>query len=63
MKIFLAVVGAGTLQWSIRWWAYNHRAHHRYVDTELDPYNARKGLIHSHIGWLILKETRDLSEG
>ena len=40
-----------------RWWAELHRAHHRYTDTDRDPYNATKGLFHSHIGWLLLKPT------
>ncbi|KAI9137961.1 hypothetical protein BKA69DRAFT_1094648 [Paraphysoderma sedebokerense] len=32
-----------------------HRAHHRYTDTDQDPYSAQKGLWHCHIGWLILR--------
>ncbi|KAF9892705.1 hypothetical protein FE257_001107 [Aspergillus nanangensis] len=60
VRIFLAVFGAGMAQNSIHWWVLWHRAHHRYVDTELDPYNARKGLLHSHIGWLFVR--RDEAE-
>ena len=33
-----------------------HRAHHRYTDTEKDPYNALRGFFYSHIGWLFLKQ-------
>ena len=49
-------MGAGAVQGSIRWWARDHRAHHRYTDTAKDPYSVRKGLLYSHLGWLILKQ-------
>ncbi|KAK7716256.1 stearoyl-CoA 9-desaturase [Diaporthe eres] len=32
------------------------RAHHRHTDTEKDPYSVRKGLLHSHLGWMIFKQ-------
>lgn len=44
------------MQGSIRWWARDHRAHHRYTDTEKDPYSVRKGLLYSHIGWMVMKQ-------
>ena len=49
-------MGAGAVQGSIRWWSRDHRAHHRYTDTDKDPYSVRKGLLYSHLGWLILKQ-------
>lgn len=30
---------------SAKWWCRNHRAHHRYTDTDKDPYNATKGFL------------------
>lgn len=51
-------MGAGSVEGSIKWWARGHRAHHRYTDTDLDPYNAHKGLLWSHIGWMIIKPRR-----
>ncbi|KAE8371081.1 hypothetical protein BDV26DRAFT_303236 [Aspergillus bertholletiae] len=56
LRIFLAVVGAGMVQRPIIWWVQAHRAHHRYVDTDRDPYNARRGLFYSHIGWLLVRQ-------
>ncbi|THH19614.1 hypothetical protein EW146_g1579 [Bondarzewia mesenterica] len=47
--------GPGAAQGSIRWWSRKHRSHHRYNDTDLDPYNVKKGFVWSHIGWIILK--------
>ncbi|KAG6369320.1 delta 9-fatty acid desaturase protein [Boletus reticuloceps] len=58
LEYILAVLGAGTLQGPITWWARGHRAHHRYTDTDLDPYDARKGLFYSHMGWLIFRPRR-----
>ncbi|KAF5367474.1 hypothetical protein D9758_003688 [Tetrapyrgos nigripes] len=54
----LAVLGAGSLQGSIKWWSRGHRAHHRYTDTDLDPYNAHKGFWYSHLGWMLIKPRR-----
>ncbi|KAK9703998.1 stearoyl-CoA 9-desaturase [Basidiobolus ranarum] len=55
LQLTYAFVGAGAVQGSIKWWSRGHRAHHRHTDTEKDPYSAEKGLIYSHIGWLIMK--------
>ena len=56
LRIFLAAVGAGAVEGSIRWWTRDHRAHHRYTDTDKDPYSVRKGLLYSHIGWMVMKQ-------
>lgn len=58
LSYILAILGAGALQGSIKWWSRGHRAHHRYTDTDLDPYNAHKGFFYSHIGWMLLKPRR-----
>ncbi|KAL5508568.1 OLE1_2 [Sanghuangporus vaninii] len=70
LQYFLAIAGAGAVQGAIRWWARNHRSHHRYTDTDLDPYDARKGFWYTHIGWMLVKpkitpgrcDVRDLSQ-
>jgi stearoyl-CoA desaturase (Delta-9 desaturase) len=36
---------------SIYWWVIRHRMHHRFIDSENDPYNAKRGLWFSHMGW------------
>jgi stearoyl-CoA desaturase (Delta-9 desaturase) len=58
LQYLLALAGAGAVEGSIKWWSRGHRAHHRYTDTELDPYNAHKGLFYSHIGWMLFKPRR-----
>lgn len=56
LRIYLAAVGSGAIEGSARWWARDHRAHHRYTDTTKDPYSVRKGFVYSHIGWMVLKQ-------
>jgi hypothetical protein len=58
LQYVLAMAGAGAVEGSIRWWSRGHRAHHRYTDTDLDPYNAHQGFWYSHIGWMLLKPRR-----
>ncbi|KAH5627277.1 acyl-CoA desaturase [Parastagonospora nodorum] len=54
LRLFLAFTGAGAIQGSARWWSANHRAHHRWTDTMKDPYSVMRGLLFSHIGWMVL---------
>ncbi|KAF2836086.1 hypothetical protein M501DRAFT_1007573 [Patellaria atrata CBS 101060] len=56
LKVFFAFVAGGAVEGSIRWWSRDHRAHHRYTDTDKDPYSVRKGLLYSHIGWMVMKQ-------
>jgi len=56
LRFFLAAVGGGAVEGSIRWWSRDHRAHHRYTDTTKDPYSVRKGLLYAHLGWMIIKQ-------
>ncbi|KAJ8496435.1 hypothetical protein ONZ45_g12446 [Pleurotus djamor] len=58
LQYALALAGSGACEGSIKWWSRGHRAHHRYTDTELDPYNAHKGLFYSHVGWMLVKPRR-----
>jgi stearoyl-CoA desaturase (delta-9 desaturase) len=47
----------GTLagQGSVLRWAYDHRLHHNYVDTDKDPYSVKKGFWYAHILWMFEK--------
>ncbi|TEB25093.1 delta 9-fatty acid desaturase protein [Coprinellus micaceus] len=57
LQIFLLSGGASAVQGSCYWWARAHRSHHRYTDTDLDPYNSKRGLLWTHLGWMIFKST------
>lgn len=45
--------GAAAFEQSALWWSSLHRDHHRYVDTDQDPYDITKGFWHAHWGWLL----------
>ncbi|KAI0372080.1 delta 9-fatty acid desaturase protein [Pilatotrama ljubarskyi] len=53
LSLFLALAGGCAVQGSGYWWAKGHRSHHRYIDTDKDPYSAKRGLLFTHIGWII----------
>jgi len=56
---FLALFfGAGALEQSALTWSSQHRDHHRYVDTERDPYNIKQGFWYAHIGWMLFQYER-----
>jgi len=56
VRLLLCFGGAAAFEGSAKWWCRNHRAHHRYTDTEKDPYNARKGFWYAHMGWMLVKQ-------
>ncbi|XP_025152596.1 acyl-CoA Delta(11) desaturase-like [Harpegnathos saltator] len=37
-------------------WVRDHRIHHKYVDTDADPYNSNRGFFFFHVGWLMVKK-------
>jgi len=52
---FLALFfGAAAFQMPALAWSSQHRDHHKYVDTERDPYNITKGFWYAHMGWMLL---------
>ena len=58
IRVFFALFGSAAWQNSIITWAAAHRYHHRDVDTDGDPYNAKRGLLYSHIGWILQEGPR-----
>ncbi|KAI7827223.1 stearoyl-CoA desaturase [Kickxella alabastrina] len=59
LAVFLAIFGAASIQGSIIWWVQNHRLHHRYTDTERDPYNIKRGFWYAHHGWILFRRKED----
>lgn len=55
VEFVLMLLGSGALEGSIKWWCGGHRVHHRYTDTEKDPYNANGGFWYAHLGWMLVK--------
>ncbi len=56
VQFFFLFFGAAAFEQSALDWSSQHRDHHRYVDTEEDPYSIKKGFFYAHIGWLIFWE-------
>lgn len=52
VEYFFVLAGYLAFEGSPIWWATIHRAHHRHVDTALDPHSPRHGLVHAFYGWL-----------
>lgn len=51
----LVFFGTMAVQASVLRWAYEHRLHHAYVDTDKDPYNINKGFWYAHFLWMFEK--------
>jgi stearoyl-CoA desaturase (Delta-9 desaturase) len=56
---FLAVASLA-LQNSVLVWARDHRNHHRFTDTEHDPYSVTRGFWWAHIVWMFYKDDQKL---
>ncbi|KAL0079114.1 delta-9 desaturase [Phycomyces blakesleeanus] len=54
IKILLCLMGSGAVEGSIHWWSRGHRAHHRWTDSDKDPYAATRGFFFSHLGWMLV---------
>lgn len=55
VESILLFLGTLNVQGSALKWASDHRLHHRFVDTDQDPYSIKKGFWYAHFIW-ILKE-------
>jgi len=56
IRALLLLGGAAAFEGSCKWWSRNHRAHHRFTDTDKDPYNVRKGFWWAHLGWMLVQQ-------
>lgn len=56
LRIFLMLMHTLSLQNDIYDWCRDHRLHHKFSDTDADPYNARRGFFFSHMGWLLVRK-------
>ena len=50
--LFLSSMAA---QGSALRWSFDHRQHHAYTDTDLDPYSINKGFWFAHMFWIFRK--------
>jgi len=59
-KIFVLYFGSGAFLGSVISWSRYHRAHHRFIEKDLDPMNIKKGFFYSHIGWMFVNHPKSL---
>ncbi|KAJ8972340.1 hypothetical protein NQ317_008750 [Molorchus minor] len=62
LRILLCIFNTIALQLPIYTWVKDHRAHHKYSDTDADPHNSKRGVFYSHVGWLFVEQTKDCIE-
>ncbi|KYQ54756.1 Acyl-CoA Delta(11) desaturase [Trachymyrmex zeteki] len=60
MRFILIIFQTIAFQDDIYQWVRDHRMHHKFTDTDADPYNSRRGFFFSHIGWLLVRKHPDL---
>lgn len=63
IRLLLIIMGTSAFEMSVFDWSNDHRVHHRYTDTEKDPYNINKGFWWAHMGWLLYKRKEEIDGG
>ena len=58
VRLLFVLFGSATFQGSVLEWSTDHRDHHRYTDTDKDPYNVKESFWHAHIGWLLTLDNK-----
>ncbi|KZS12481.1 putative Acyl-CoA Delta desaturase [Daphnia magna] len=56
LRLLVAVGQTMALQHHIYHWVLNHRMHHKYSETDADPFNVQRGFFFSHVGWTLCEE-------
>ena len=56
----LLFISSGAFQGSCLKWASDHRIHHKFEDTDKDPYSINKGFWYAHMGWMMTHEAVSL---
>jgi len=58
LEYFFAVCGSLTLEGGPLFWVATHRIHHQRSDQPGDPHSPRDGAWWSHVGWILLGESK-----
>jgi len=56
VQLFFLIFGGAAVQNSVLHWSSDHRDHHRFVDTDDDPYDIMKGIFWAHMGWIFYEK-------
>lgn len=60
LKLLLVILETMAVNGSCFSYARDHRNHHKFVDTNADPKNARRGFFFAHIGWWCVKKNEQV---
>ncbi|XP_062510139.1 acyl-CoA desaturase-like [Corticium candelabrum] len=60
LRVFLMIANCMAMQTSIYEWSRDHRTHHKFSDTNADPYNSQRGFWFSHMGWVVRRKHPDV---
>ncbi len=60
LRLVLLLLAAAAFQGDVLSWSALHRMHHKYEDTEKDPYCILRGFWWAHILWVFCKTYPDL---
>jgi stearoyl-CoA desaturase (Delta-9 desaturase) len=55
VRLLVLIFGGAAFEQSAMRWSAMHRRHHRYTDTDRDPYNIKRGFFYAHVGWVFLE--------
>ena len=58
LEAFFLLMAPSGFHQSVLVWASEHRDHHKYADTDRDPYNVKRGFWWAQIGWIVRGTTR-----
>lgn len=61
LKILLMLLNSGANQGSIYHWSRDHRLHHKFSDTDLDPHTINKGFFFCTC-WMASEEKKSLND-
>ncbi|EFC46867.1 predicted protein [Naegleria gruberi] len=61
VRLAFLLIGSAAFQGSAISWSSDHRRHHKFIDTERDPYNIKNSFFHAHMGWLMKNRPVDHS--
>ncbi|KAI4530583.1 hypothetical protein MJG53_018666 [Ovis ammon polii x Ovis aries] len=56
LRVFLIIANTMAFQNDVFEWSRDHRAHHKFSETDADPHNSRRGFFFSHVGWLLVRK-------
>ncbi|XP_045456979.1 acyl-CoA Delta(11) desaturase-like [Melitaea cinxia] len=62
LQIILMIMSTFAFQNTVVDWVRDHRMHHKYSDTDADPYNPTRGFFFAHIGWMLVRKHEEVKK-